>query len=408
VHPHASVVSRELADAALAAVPLARARDLAAWVGPERELTGSGVLRPAIAIRACDALGIEIPPGRLLSAKRIPRLNQEWDLALAAGFLIRDQKTATVANDLPDLADPDQSLQAWMRAVTSKLGIPSQPCAGCLTVLHGLSLADEPFAVKELDEAVIAAVPLSAGEDVTAFPFWDWRHHLRHTEHATQILLDFAAAEQTSSQLVVLTPLGQVLAHAIFSGCAPPYKAHPAEVVAMLGEVPPMIALAMAEPWFAVRGAVESARQLLAFAEAAPVDQRFGALAVTRLIGPDAAPAWREWAGRLGFGAYAREWLMQQGEPEGADPADEGWLAVDALHRRELASFDYLDSVIHRLLDDETSGLTRDKAQQMADSGHPEADRLVELLIHILDVRDNPPSYDYWLEDSDEYRWIPD
>jgi hypothetical protein len=401
------VVSRELAAAALAAVPLGRARDLAAWVGPERELTGSGVLRPAIAIRACEALGIEVPPGRLLSAKRIPRLNQEWDLALAAGFLIRDQHMATAA-DLPDLTDPDHVLQSWTKAVTSKLGIPSQPCAGCLTVLHGLSLADESFPVQELDEAVSAAVPLSAEEEVAAYPFWDWRHHLSHTEHATRILLDFGAVEQASWGGTALTPLGRVLAHAIFSGCAPSSKADPAEVVVVLGEVPPMIALAMAETWLAVRGAVEGARQLLAFAEAAPADQRFVALAITRLIGPDAAPAWREWAGRTGFGAYAREWLMQHGEPAVADPVDEGWLAVDFLHRRELTSFDYVGSVIHQLLDDETSGLTRDKVSQMAESGHPEADRLVELLIHILDIRESPPSYDYWLEDSDEYRWIPD
>jgi hypothetical protein len=72
-------------------------------------------------------------------------------------------------------------------------------------------------------------------------------------------------------------------------------------------------------------------RELLALAEASGGEQRAAALAFARGLGPDAAPAWREWAGRPGFGAYARRWLADQGEPAADDRPDEAWLTVDAL-----------------------------------------------------------------------------
>ena len=51
--------------------------DLAEWIGggadTGRELTTTGVLRPAVAAEACRALGIELPSGKLRSAKDVCR-----------------------------------------------------------------------------------------------------------------------------------------------------------------------------------------------------------------------------------------------------------------------------------------------------------------------------------------------
>jgi hypothetical protein len=99
----------------------------------------------------------------------------------------------------------------------------------------------------------------------------------------------------------------------------------------MIREIPPPAALAMARPWLDARPADTAVRELLALAEASDGEQRAAALAFARGLGPDAAPAWRERAGRPGFGAYARRWLADRGEPAAGDPADEAWLTVDAL-----------------------------------------------------------------------------
>jgi hypothetical protein len=88
VIPEPAAVTPELAEAALTCVPLARARRLAEWVGDSRELTSSGILRPALAAEACRALGIELPSGRLRSALDVPELMEDWEVACLAGFVL--------------------------------------------------------------------------------------------------------------------------------------------------------------------------------------------------------------------------------------------------------------------------------------------------------------------------------
>jgi hypothetical protein len=138
-------------------------------------------------------------------------------------------------------------------------------------------------------------------------------------------------AVTTADGAAHLTPLGSMLAVTVFERGAPAPDADAATVVSVILEVPPPAAQAMARPWLDARSADAAVRELLALAEAADGEQRAAALAFARGIGPEAAPAWREWAGQPGFGAYARRWLADQGEPTAGDPADEAWLTVDAL-----------------------------------------------------------------------------
>lgn len=84
--PRPSAVTPELAEAALNCAPLARARKLAEWIGASRQLTSSGVLKPALAAEACHALGIELPPGRLRTALDVDEFMHAWDVACFAGY----------------------------------------------------------------------------------------------------------------------------------------------------------------------------------------------------------------------------------------------------------------------------------------------------------------------------------
>lgn len=86
--PRPSAVTPELAEAALNCVPLARAHKLAEWIGTGRQLTSSGVLKPALATEACRALGIELPPGRLRTALDVDELMRDWEVACYAGYMI--------------------------------------------------------------------------------------------------------------------------------------------------------------------------------------------------------------------------------------------------------------------------------------------------------------------------------
>ena len=56
-----ALTREELARTALACPPFTLAIRLAEWVGDSRELTSTGVLRPAVAVQACQALGIALP-----------------------------------------------------------------------------------------------------------------------------------------------------------------------------------------------------------------------------------------------------------------------------------------------------------------------------------------------------------
>ena len=153
VIPQPSTVTPELAEAALNCVALSRARKLAEWVGAGRQLTSSGVLKPALAIEACRALGIELPPGRLRTALDVDELMLDWEVACLAGYIIPSGSRVRATGLSSDLS-PQSVLRHWLRAASAELGLPAEPCPGCLTVLHELSEADGALGLARLAEAL--------------------------------------------------------------------------------------------------------------------------------------------------------------------------------------------------------------------------------------------------------------
>jgi hypothetical protein len=343
--------SPELANAALSCAPLARALKLTEWVGQGKTLTSSGVLRPADAAQACRDLGIEFLGPRLRSALDVEELMRDWDTAVIAGFLRMEGRRAWAAEDLPDTSSsahrhPEAILDAWVQVATFFLDLDEDPCAGCLTVLHALHTAAGPLTMEQLASSAgdleLEGIPCPGCGQVHGQPdsldlselFGDQEGISEDaTEHAADTvtaLMEFAAAT-LSDEAVRLTELGTFLAESVFEQRAVSPDADAATVVSAITELPLAVAGTIARSWLNARSAAGAVRELLTFAESAIGVERVGAVAFARGLGPDAAEAWREWAKRPGFGAYARDWLRSSGELVTEESSDEAWLAADAL-----------------------------------------------------------------------------
>jgi hypothetical protein len=404
-NPSSVLISSEITEAALSCTALTRARNLAEWVGQGKTLTASSVLRPAEAVQACRDLGIELPGPRLRSALDVEDLMRDWVTAATAGFLEMSGRRVRAVQDLPDAgsstyADPDALLRGWVQAATVVLDLGEDPCAECLTVLHELYSADGPLTMDQLASTVGAALEpeepeglpcpgcgeahgpgdlLSLG-DFLSDEDEDEEDAARHAAATVTGLLGFGAADVTG-ETVRLTSLGTVLATSVFQGREPSSDADVATVMSVISELPPAVAWTVAQPWLGARSAADAARELLAFAESADGAQRAASLAFAGELGSDASDAWREWAKRPGIGAYARQWLRSQGEEVPEDPADEGWLAVDALSVMLDALADTMPPfLIQAMLAQEFGEEVTEVAEQMLASGHPRAEDIAARL----------------------------
>ena len=403
--PQPSAVTPELAEAALNCVALSRARKLAEWIGAGQQLTSSGVLKPALAIEACRVLGIELPPGRLRTALDVDELMQAWEVACFAGYIIPSGSRVRATGRLAD-ATPQNVLGSWLRAASAELGLPDDPCTGCLTVLHELSEADGSLDLAQLAEALRSAEPTS-DEDapcpdcgtvhdlpgLAAIVGYDEDDDvddsLEHAEGAVICLVGYGAATALTHALtdpgdsgearVRLTELGRMLAESIFLGCAPSADADVAALLDVLSIVPSKIATKMAAPWLAARSPAAAVRDLLAQAESADPALRMIAMAFAMGIGPEAAPAWREWADRPGLGAYARLWLTEQGEEVAEHPGDQAWLTVEALTAASAAlPPEVTPLALAAALENADAGEAAEALSLISASGHPDAARFVE------------------------------
>ena len=407
--PSATVVSADLADAALASPALARARKLADWVGAGRELTSSGVLRPAVAAEACRALGIPLGTRRLRSALDVDELMRDWTVSSDAGFIVAHGRHVYASPELTAPPDPELVLNAWMRAAAAGLGVPDDPCAGCLTVLHELHTSGQPRSIEALAAAVtrlaepetgqgepcpdcggihdpadlLGLGDLLGGGDLTGDEDGDGTGGLDHAEGTIVALAAFGAAATPDGSTpggtapgdtFQLTPLGSMLAAAIFEGSAPAFNADADGVIAAISDVPPPVAWTLMRPWLEARSADAAVGELLAFAETASGGQRVAAIALASEVGTKAARIWRQWAKRPGFGAYARQWLASHGKPVAQDPSDEAWLAVDALAIMLDALSDALPPFLLAAAVYEQIGSDTDELLPLLrESGHPAA-----------------------------------
>jgi hypothetical protein len=381
-----ATVTDELADAALACFAFERARALAEWVGAGKELTNSGLLRPAAAAQACEALGLERPAGKLRSASDVPDLMRDWSVASVAGFIVASSKTVYAADDLAELlADPGRVLDAWLRTVTTSMGLPDDPCATCLIVLHTLAAPDGPVGMADV---INAAIAVAEADHETPCPDCGEIHEeeeapdgIQHAMSELSELLAFGAAVLTDAVDggVQLSPLGRMLADSVLGVYTPNPDEPAGTVIALLHEQPLPVALTLAQPWLDARSPVMAVRELLAYGASTSSAERITTLAIADSIGPAGAEAWREWVRMPGFGVYAREWLSGQGEEVTADPRDEAWLLVDKLSAECAEEPDELIPLVFSAAVEDNGEDPVQLLRQLQSSGHPDAPWLMQM-----------------------------
>ncbi|GAA1022080.1 MULTISPECIES: plasmid pRiA4b ORF-3 family protein [Amycolatopsis] len=381
---------KELASAARSCPALAEAAKLAGWVGPGRPLTARGVLKPAAAVEACDLLGIELATRKPRSALDIDQLMLAWFTAAAAGFVEVERGRAAAGAALETWAEgtADEVLAIWTRCTLECFGLAGEAGDPDAELLDGLAVLYERGGAISLDDlSEDIARGLAAGTPGCTCP---------SCSLATGLLDDLAGTTEAGGEIVEalaefgiaalhgdtaeLTPLGRWLTDFLFRRNAPAAGADAAALVDAVVALPDRIAALMARPWLSARAPAEAAAELISAGESASGQQRLAALALARECGPDAAAAWREWAGYEGFGSYARIWLAEQ---DGTEPAetDLAWTAVDALAvLQDTLAPDLPPQALSGLLHDQAGAEQAEILPLLAATGHPAADRLVKLL----------------------------
>jgi hypothetical protein len=380
----------KLALQARACPVLAAAQTLAEWVGSGREVTARGVLKPAAAVEACDLLGIEAPSRKPRSALDMHELMMVWAAASAAGFIEVSRGRVTSGSALQPWLDgaPDIVVAIWTRCVLRSLGLEGETDGdglvylAVLAALHDrgdrVSLGDLSADVAELvggaaggcscpdcDRDEISGLVTDLGVD--------------EAEDAVRALGEFGIAD-LRGDVAELAPLGLWITDFMFRENAPAADADAEVLVRELTGLPVKVAMLMARPWLSSRTTAAAARELLAAGEATSGQERLTALDLARECGPEAMPAWREWATRKGFGAYARVWLAEQDDTEPAD-ADSAWITVDAL----VTMLDALppelpESLLPTLIRAQAGAEMSEALPLLESCDHPAAPRLVKLL----------------------------
>ena len=381
-----AVVTPGLASAALASPALSRAVKLAEWVGDGREITDSGVLRPAVAEQACKDLGIDRPDltRKLRSAQDVPGLVIDWNVARLGGLITLHQKRAR--GMAPD--GPGAVLDAWLRAVSVVFGLPDESCGECLTALAAIAQAENcTIRVAHVLEAVFqdlpAAEPCPDCGGSHAEP--DAVEAAQHVASSLEDLMFFGAATLEGSgdanSVLTLTPLGRMLADSVFAQLAPAPEDSAIAVAAMLADLSGPTAFRYAAAWLAARTPAEAVTELLDAAQSATPRQRLSAIDLAAEVGPQAAPVWRERAQAPGYGAQIRSWLTAWGEEVPNFPRDDAWLMADELSAvYEVIPPDVTVTRIRKELHDADRGYTADLLTSLGESGHPDAPRLIELV----------------------------
>lgn len=376
-----SVMTADLAEAALTSEEFSRALKLAEFVGSGKEVTESGVLVPAAAAEACELLGIDFPDGGLTELIRL------WDLALFSGLVEFSADRACATAKLADLReDPDLAVQTWRQAVTVEVGPPEDPCPQCLTVLFHLDRADgavEPAMTANLVAEVYGACP-DCG-DVHEGEAWD--AEAAHALTMIDSLLGFGAAVGDLMAEVRLTPLGRMLTESVFAPYRPAPEVDAAAVVDVVGPLPPLLASPMIEPWLAARTPAQAVRELLDYAVQASARQRIIATAIAKFPGSAAEEVWRQFAEIPGYGVYGRAWLEEQGERVKRDPADSDWLAAESLSASMAAVPEERRPVLSAAMRLASGGEIAELLASLKRSGHPDAPRLMAEITEQTGVR---------------------
>lgn len=336
----------ELAEAARQAPLIAKARDLAVWVGSGRKVGEETLLSDDEVEEALTASGLPRPETDGPVAEAVPQLWNIWNLAVDLEFLEPGEAgTVAVQDDTAEwpFDDDEDVLDAWMLGLHSvDYGDPELEDDDLTMALAGLTRGllvrlllaggsrerdelarDLSEAAADLDE--LGADAWEAAGDPLA-PAIDW--------------LTGYGMVKTEGDVVRLTPLGTEGVVHLIDDADIEVDARPAiesmsahELLALSAELPEDEADAEFAAWMRLREPGRAAEELL---EAAAEDDsdaliRVQAASIVGTLGEAAVPAWQAALKQSSLRPYAATHLSQlevEGAPEPTQD-DTHWLILD-------------------------------------------------------------------------------
>jgi hypothetical protein len=381
----------ELAAMCRAAPLLGRARRLAEWASPGRDLTWEEELTLADTVAVARELGIAVPvkaeaaealpgmpePPAITSMQDVPELARLWEIALDVGFLELDvggdrAEPGEVMGCWPGGTD-EVALRVWGVALASVLSRLEEDAVldarrsrllnftgagAALTVMLFLARA-EGVPVSEASDLIREAATDDLAEARAARAWQSWTR--RHGDPAEDLLGQLAelgavslpdqppgqpSGESSDNGPVArLTPLGTWGMREQLSDegveiplLLPPDQMTAADLLAAVEDLDQEEIEAETAAWLELRPPDVAAGELLAAAADGDPGERLVAVETVNRLGAAAETAWRDALGRPELRAYAKIALTEiaDGEPgvtvvAGLEPelADLAWLLID-------------------------------------------------------------------------------
>ncbi|MEV4801057.1 hypothetical protein AB0K18_13705 [Nonomuraea sp. NPDC049421] len=337
----------ELAAAARQTPLVAKARDLAVWVGTGRKVGEETLLTDAEVEEALEAVGLPRPETEGPVSESVPQLWNIWNLAVDLEFLEPGEGgTVTVQDDTAEwpFDDDEDVLDAWMLGLHSvDYGDPELDDDDLTMALAGLTrgvlvrllLAGGSREVdglaRELGEAAADLDELggdaweAAGDDPLASSI-EW-------------LTGYGMVER-DGDVLRLTPLGTEGVVHLIDDADIEVDARPAidsmsahELLALSAELPEEEADAEFAAWMRLREPAKAAEELLAAAAEDDSDAliRVQAASVVGTLGEAAVPAWQAALDHPSLRPYAATHLSQLEVEDAPEPTpdDTHWLILD-------------------------------------------------------------------------------
>ncbi|MEV5897839.1 hypothetical protein [Nonomuraea fuscirosea] len=336
----------ELAAAAREVPLVAKARDLAVWVGSGRRVGEDTLLTDAEVEEALRATGLPRPETDGPIAEAVPQLWNIWNLAVDLEFLEPGEAgTVAVQDDTSEwpFDDDEDVLDAWMLGLHSvDYGDPELEDDDLTMALAGLTrgllvrllLAGGSRDLGELsrDLAEAAAELDELGADA-------WEAAGDPVASAVEWLTGYGMVELDDGTLR-LTPLGIEGVIHLVDDADIEVDARPAiesmsahELLALSAELPEEEADAEFAAWMRLREPAKAAEELL---DAAAEDEsdaliRVQAASVVGTLGEAAVPAWQAALKQSSLRPYAATQLSQLGVEGAPEPTtdDTHWLILD-------------------------------------------------------------------------------
>jgi hypothetical protein len=425
----------ELAAMSRAAPLLGRARGLADWLAPGRDITEDLELTLQDTIAAAHELGIPVPvkadtgpeplpgmpePAAVTSMREVPELAKLWDVALDAGFLDLDL-AGDRAEPGPDMAlwpggTDEEVLEVWSTTLPSVVNRVEDDAefddrGGGLLDFTGVGWAlmvmlylarGDGLPVREASEMIREAATdeLEPGQAEEEWQAWthvygDPAEYLLGMlrELSAISLPDQARDEDVEDEPIArLTPLGGwamrelLLEDDVEIPLLPsPDQMTAQDLLAATEGLDEEEFKAEMAAWLELRSPDVAADELLTAAAVGGPAERLLAVAATQTLGAAAEPAWRDGLARPELRPYAKFALTEiaGGEPGitvlpglEPEPADIAWMLIDTL---AVMSGD-LDELPQRIRDAIPAGQEQQAFDAISLSPHPDAAAVLTLI----------------------------